>query len=288
VEHPAVLQVCRFLESTGFKITFLPVDEQGLVSVSDLERAIVPETILISVMHANNEVGTLQPIEEISRICKEKEICFHTDAAQSVGKIPTDIRRLGVDMLSVAGHKLYAPKGVGALVVSGRFAPENYCHGAGQELGRRAGTENVFSIVGIGKACEIAATNLNQNMLHMRSMRDRLENGLAENLLDVKVNGPKIKRLPNTLSISFAGVDANLILEEIGLEIAGSAGAACHSNTVEISHVLRAMNMPEHWAKGTLRFSTGKMTSEKEIDRAVEVVIRAVRKLRKGCKSTLS
>jgi cysteine desulfurase len=279
VEHPAVLQVCRYLESLGFKITYLPVDEDGLVSVSDLENAIGRETILISVMHANNEVGTIQPIEEIASICKEKEICFHTDAAQSVGKISTDIKRLGVDMLSVAGHKLYAPKGVGALVVGNRFSPEIFCHGAGQEFGKRAGTENVFSIVGLGKACELAANNLEHNRLHMKHMRDRLEKGITESLSDARINGHPTMRLPNTLSISFAGLAANRLLEKIGLEVAVSAGAACHSNTVEISHVLKAMNIPDHWAKGTLRFTTGKMTTKKEIDRATDVLIQAVRKL---------
>jgi cysteine desulfurase len=280
-EHPAVLEVCRYLEKDGFETTFLPVTADGLVDPAEVEKAIRPATILISIMHANNEVGTIQPLAQISQIAKEHGIVMHTDAAQSVGKIPTDVQDLGVDLLSVAGHKVYAPKGIGALYIRPPLKPEKFCHGAGQERGWRAGTENVLEIVGLGKACEIAARDLQRNMAHMQRLRDRLHKGLTAELTGARLNGHSVKRLPNTLSLSFKGVEANRILEEIGLEVAASAGAACHSDTVEISHVLEAMKVPLEWAKGTLRFSVGRMTTTEEIDKAIEIVTRAVKKLRK-------
>lgn len=280
-EHPAVLEVCRYLEEDGFETTFLPVTADGLVEPAEVEKAIRPTTILITIMHANNEVGTIQPIAQISRIAKKHGIVMHTDAAQSVGKVPANVQDLGVDLLSVAGHKVYAPKGIGALYVRPPLKPEKFCHGAGQERGWRAGTENVLEVVGLGKACEIAARDLQRNMVHMQRLRDRLQEGLSAKLTDVRLNGHSAKRLPNTLSLSFKGVEANRILEEIGLEVAASAGAACHSDTVEISHVLEAMNVPLEWAKGTLRFSVGRMTTAEEIDRAIEIVTSAVTKLRK-------
>jgi len=279
IEHPAVLEVCRFLEGFGFETTYIPVDEQGLVSESDVEKSIRPETVLITIMHANNEVGTIQPIEKISRIAKEQGIVMYTDAAQSIGKIPTQVSKLGVDLLSIAGHKVYAPKGIGALYIRQSTTPEKFCHGAGQEMGLRAGTENVFGIVGLGKACEIAARDLKKNMEHMKMLRDRLYDGLFCELGQIKPNGHPDKRLPNTLSLSFKGLEANRILEEIGLEVAASAGAACHSDTVEISHVLQAMNIPLDWAKGTLRFSVGRMTTVEQIDKAIRVIVHAVKKL---------
>lgn len=280
-EHPAVLEVCRYLEKDGFETTFLPVTADGLVDPAEVEKTIRPTTILISIMHANNEVGTIQPLAQISQIAKEHGIVMHTDAAQSVGKIPTDVQELGVDLLSVAGHKVYAPKGIGALYIRPPLKPEKFCHGAGQERGWRAGTENVLEIVGLGKACEIAARDLQRNMAHMQRLRDRLYKGLTAELTDVCLNGHSVKRLPNTLSLSFKGVEANRILEEIGLEVAASAGAACHSDTVEISHVLEAMKVPLEWARGTLRLSVGRMTTTEEIDKAIEIVTRAVKKLRK-------
>jgi cysteine desulfurase len=279
IEHPAVLEVCRFLEGFGFETTYIPVDEQGLVNESDVEKSIRPETILITIMHANNEVGTIQPIEKISGIAKEQGIVLHTDAAQSIGKIPTHVGKLGVDILSVAGHKVYAPKGIGALYIRQSVSPEKFCHGAGQEMGLRAGTENVCGIVGLGKACEIAARDLKKSREQMKLLRDRLHDGLFCELGQVKPNGHPDKRLPNTLSLSFKGLEANRILEEIGLEVAASAGAACHSDTVEISHVLQAMNLPIDWAKGTIRFSVGRMTTVEQIDKAVQVIVRAVKKL---------
>jgi cysteine desulfurase len=282
-EHPAVIEVCRYLEADGFETTYLPVSKDGLVDPADVERALRPSTILITVMHANNEIGTIQPIAEISRIAKKHGIAMHTDAAQSTGKIPTDVEHLGVDLLSVAGHKVYAPKGIGALYVRSPLEPEKFCFGAGQEMGRRAGTENVLEIVGLGKACEIAQQNLEKDMARMKFLRDRLHEGLLGRIFDLRLNGHLQHRLPNTLNISFKDLEANRILEDIGLEVAASAGAACHAGSVEISHVLRAMKIPLEWAKGTLRFSVGRMTTEAEIDKTIRVVADAVNKLKALC-----
>jgi cysteine desulfurase len=280
-EHPAVLEVCRHLAPHGFETTYLPVGEDGLVDPADVERTIRPTTILITIMHANNEVGTIQPIAEISRMAKQHGIVMHTDAAQSVGKVPTDVAELGVDLLSVAGHKVYAPKGIGALYVRSPLVPEKFCYGAGQEMGWRAGTENVLEVVGLGKGCQVTQRDLDKHMGRMRFLRDRLHEGLLGRISNIRVNGDLERRLPNTLSVSFKGQEANRILEDIGLEVAASAGAACHADSVEISHVLEAMEVPLEWAKGTLRFSVGRMTTEAEIDRAIRVVAEALH--RAGC-----
>jgi cysteine desulfurase len=282
IEHPAVLEVCRFLERFGIETTYLPVDDLGQVDPDAVKTAIRTDTRLISIMHANNEVGTLEPIVAIASIARAHAIPFHTDAAQSVGKIPARVDDLGVDLLSVAGHKLYAPKGIGALYVRPGLTLENFCHGAGQEAGRRAGTENVALIVALGKACEIATRDLDQKLIQMRDMRDRLHQGLADGLTGVRLNGHPEKRLPNTLSVSFQGVAADRLLAAIGDEIAASAGAACHAETVTISHVLQAMNVPEDWARGTVRFSLGKTTTQKDIDTAVPVIVAAAKRLREA------
>lgn len=282
VEHPAVLEVCRFLETEGFETTYVPVDQTGRVRMDDIKAAIRSDTIIISVMHANNEVGTVQPIREIAGLAHQQGIVVHTDAAQSTGKIVTDVQALGVDMLSLAGHKLYAPKGIGALFVKNGYLPEKFCHGAGQEMGWRAGTENVPWIVGLGQACKIAGQNPDHTRAHLKSMRDMLYKGLTDQLDDVRLNGHPKERLPNTLSLSFKDLEANRILEEIGLEVAASAGAACHSDTVELSHVLEAMQIPVQWAKGTIRFSTGRMTTINEIEQAINAVVQAVKRLRRN------
>lgn len=282
IEHPAVLEVCRVLETEGFQTTYLPVDSYGMVNPTGVRDAIRDTTVLITIMHSNNEVGTIQPIEEISALAHERGILFHTDAAQSIGKVLVDVDRLGIDLLSVAGHKVYAPKGVGALFLRPTIQVEKFLHGAAQESGRRAGTENVLEIVGLGQACDVATRDLERNMKHMQAMRDRLQAGLTSHLPDVRVNGHPEKRLPNTLSISFRNLEANRLLEAIGLEVAASAGAACHSDKVEISHVLEAMRVPIEWAKGTLRFSTGRTTTVADIDRAVETVVSAVKDLSRG------
>ena len=279
IEHPAITAVCLWLEVQGFEITVLPVDCYGLVDPADLEAAIRPDTLLVSVMQANNEVGTIQPIRELAEIAHRQGALMHTDAAQSVGKIPARVDALGVDLLTVAGHKLYAPKGIGALYVRQGLALANLMQGAGQERGRRPGTENVLEIVGLGKAAEIAARDLEANMLHYQAMRDRLHQGLllALGAERVRFNGHPKKRLPNTLSVSFKGVEANTLLARIGDQVAASAGAACHAGSVETSAVLQAMALPIEWAMGTVRFSVGRATTAEEIDRAVAVVSRQVR-----------
>jgi cysteine desulfurase len=250
------------------------------VDAADVQAALRPDTILITIMHANNEVGTIQPIAEIAAIAKSRGIRVHTDAAQSLGKITVDVNELGVDLLSMAGHKLYAPKGVGALFIRNGAALEPFMHGAGQETGRRAGTENILEIVGLGKACAIAARDLDKNRRHLQSMRDRLHAAIAAGVREVRLNGHPEKRLPNTLSLSFHDLEANRLLEAIGREVAASAGAACHAGRVEISHVLKAMGAPEEWAKGTLRLTTGRMSTTAEIDRAARVIIEAADRLR--------
>lgn len=280
IEHPAVLDVCEYLQSEGFQTTRVDVNDTGMVQMENIAAAIRPDTILITIMHANNEVGTLQPIQEIALLARQKGICIHTDAAQSAGKVTTDVQELNVDLLSIAGHKIYAPKGIGALYVKKGVLPEKFCHGAGQEIGWRAGTENVMAIVGLGKACEMADHSLDHAGRHLTAMRDRLHNGLTAQLENMRLNGHPDERLPNTLSLSFKGLEANRILEEIGLEVAASAGAACHSDTVTLSHVLEAMRVPLEWAKGAVRFSTGRMTTPDQIDIAIKVVANTVKRLR--------
>ncbi len=280
IEHPAVLEVCAHLERNGFEVARVPVDAQGLVDVRDVEQAVSDRTILISVMHANNEVGTVQPVEEIAEIARSRGIAFHTDAAQTPGKVSVDVQALGVDLMTIAGHKLYAPKGVGALYLREGIGVEPLLHGAGQERGMRPGTENVIAIVGLGMACEVAAKNREQDARHMKTMRDLLHAGIEQVVRDVRLNGHPEKRLPNTLSLSFQGVEAGRLLEEIGLDVAASAGAACHSGEVTISHVLAAMGVPEEWAKGTIRLSTGRTTAREEVLLAVHAIADAVNTLR--------
>ena len=271
IEHPAVTEVCTYLKTFGFTTTLIPVDETGCIDPGELERAITAGTILITVMHANNEVGTIEPIEAISALARKHGIAFHTDAAQSVGKIPVDVQDLGVDLLSVAGHKLYAPKGVGALFVRTGTRLEKFMHGAGQERNMRAGTENVLEIVGLGKACEIARRDLTINRARMKALRDRLHEGLKSAAQDLRLNGHPEKRLPNTLSIGFRNMEAAALLNELIIaNISTSAGSACHAGETTISHVLAAMKVPLDYAAGTLRLSVGKMTTEVEIDQAIE------------------
>jgi cysteine desulfurase len=281
IEHPAVTEVCRYLESQGFTVTYLPVDDDGLVDPGDLEQALTASTVLVTVMHANNEVGTIQPIEHLAAICRDHGVLFHTDAAQSAGKIMTDVVALGVDLLSLAGHKLYAPKGVGALYVRRGVALQKLIHGADHELDRRAGTENVPELAGLGKACEIAARDMELNMRHMKKMRDRLHDRLSEALNDLRLNGHPEKRLPNTLSLGFGGVDATTLLGQLR-EVAASAGAACHVGSEVMSSTLAAMHVPARYAAGTIRFSVGKFTTADEIERAAGEIINTVNRMRLG------
>ncbi len=281
IEHPAVLEPCDFLAHHGCRITILPVDEYGRVDPSDVERAITPRTILVTVMLANNEVGTLEPVAEIARIAHQYGVLVHTDAAQAVGKIPVNVTELDVDFLTGAGHKLYAPKGVGFLYQRAGVQLPKFMHGAGQESGRRAGTENVLEIVGLGKACEIAGRGLTASMSHMKAMCDRLYAFLMREVDDIRLNGHPTERLPNTLSVGFRGVQVSTLLARLDGRVAASAGAACHSDRVSISAVLQAMKVPYEYALGTVRLSVGKMTTESEIDIAAGEIAAAVRELRR-------
>jgi cysteine desulfurase NifS/selenium donor protein len=278
IEHPAVIEVCIYLEKQGFDVTYLPVDEFGMVSPAEVAEALRPETILISVMHANNEVGTIQPIPEIAAIAKQHQVLFHTDAAQSTGKIVTDVQALGVDLLSIAGHKLYAPKGVGALYIRSGVQLEKLMHGADHEQNLRAGTENVLEIAGLGMACELAEKELQSNSEHYRATRDYLHALIREAIPSVKMNGHPEKRLPNTLSLSFPNVEANTLVARLE-GVAVSAGAACHSESIDLSAVLEAMQVPIEVAMGTIRFSTGRGNTMDEIQRAGKEVIATVRTL---------
>ena len=268
VEHPAVTEVCRYLEGQGCRITYLPVDEYGLVDPQQVEDAITSETLLVTIMHANNEVGSIQPIAEIAEIAHRYGALLHSDCAQSVGKIPVRVDDLGVDLLSIAGHKLYAPKGIGVLYIRPGVQLEKLMHGANHERNRRAGTENVIEMVGLGEACELIERNLTDYSRNMGEMRERLETGLLDSGADLRVNGHPEQRLPNTSSVSFRGLEADRVLANLA-SVAVSAGAACHSDRVEISHVLTAMNVPTEYAMGTLRFSVGRFTTGEEIDRAL-------------------
>ena len=279
IEHPAVTNVCRHLAAQGWEITWLPVDKTGKVDPTDVETAIRPDTVLVSIMHANNEVGTIQPVKEISEITKHNNVLLHTDAAQSVGKLDTNVKALGVDLLTIAGHKLYAPKGIGALYVKQGVEIENLMFGAGQEEGVRPGTENVAYIVALGKACEISAVNFDKNYRNMYDMREKLLEGLLLNLRNIIVNTDLNNSLPNTLSIAFNKVDAHKLTTLISSEVLISTGSACHSGITEISSVLKAMNMNVLKATGTVRISTGRFTTGREIEIAVEAISRAVVKL---------
>jgi len=279
IEHPAVTLTCRYLETKGFEVTYLPVDEFGLTSPSDVESAITERTILITVMHANNETGSIQPIREISRIARSRGICFHTDAAQSVGKIPVKVDELGVDVLTVAGHKFYAPKGVGALYVRRGTGIEPLIHGGGQEHGFRAGTENVALIAGLGKAAELAGQELHPNQQRLTALRDRLESLLESAPGRAKLNGHPMKRLPNTLNISFEGIDSSELLASLP-EIAASTGSACHADRKEPSAVLVAMGVKRDLALGAVRLSIGRCTTEEKIARASQAIAAKVTEMR--------
>jgi cysteine desulfurase NifS/selenium donor protein len=278
-EHPAVTEVCRYLEGNGFNVTFLPVDEFGMTDPADILKAITPQTILITIMHANNETGTIQPVAEIGKIARAHGIIFHTDAAQTVGKIAVDVQELQVDLLSVAGHKLYAPKGVGALYVRRGVRLEKLIHGADHESNQRAGTENVMQIIGLGAAAERAQALLTgDEMMKIMELRDHLHNGICLAIPEVRLNGSVAERLPNTLSLGFPGVEAALMLAEMK-GVAASAGAACHADQADISGVLSAMHVPMKFAMGTIRFSLGRMTTREEIDTAIPLIVKVYREL---------
>jgi cysteine desulfurase len=277
VEHPATAQPCEFLKRLGCKVTVVPVDGQGLVDPDAVGRALQRGTTLVSVMHSNNEVGTLQPIKEIAALTKPRGVLLHTDAAQSLGKVPVDVNALGVDLLTVAGHKLYAPKGVGVLYVRRGVRLEPLIHGAGHEGGRRAGTENVPYLVGLGEACAVARRSLPEATARLRQLRDRLWERLRAGLGErVVLNGPPERRLPNTLNASFVGHVGSELLEKVP-EVAASTGSACHEGQVTQSPVLCAMGVPPQVGRGALRLTVGRFTTEEQVDRAAEALLEAAR-----------
>ena len=268
IEHPSIIEPCRFLERLGARVTYLPVDSTGRVDPDNLGKAITPRTILISIMHANNEVGTIQPIADCARIARERGILFHTDAAQSVGKISTRVNDIGIDLLSIAGHKTYAPKGIGALYVRRGVTLEPLVHGAGHERGRRAGTENALLTTGLGKACELAHDLA--PMDRVQALRDRFWHALREQFGDrVVLNGHPLHRLPNTLNVSFVGRIGSEILACLE-GVAATTGSACHSGRIELSPVLNAMGVTQEVGIGAVRFSLGRNTTRDEIDAVVE------------------
>jgi cysteine desulfurase len=270
-EHPAVLAPCRWLESQGFKLTVLPVDSQGLVDPEAVRRALTPDTILLSIMHSNNETGALAPLNEIAALARQAGVPLHTDAAQSVGKVKVDVAELGVDFLTVAGHKFHAPKGVGAIYIRRGRELTPLLHGASQEDGRRAGTENLPYIVALGEACRLAREHLSANTAHLRDRRDRLHERLRSGFPGVVLNGPEAARLPSTLNLSFPGLSGAELMAGVP-EVAASLGAACHAGQEAISPVLAAMGVPLEVARGAVRFSVGRPTTPAEIDAAAALI----------------
>jgi len=281
-EHKAVLDTCKRLEKSGCQVTYLPVDKDGLIDLEDLRRAITPRTILISIMHANNEIGVIQPIEEIGTIAKEKKVFFHVDAAQSVGKIPVDAEKFGIDLLSISAHKLYGPKGVGALYVR-RKDPHielaALIDGGGHERGLRSGTLNVPAIVGFGKACAICQKEMTGESERLGRLRDRLKEAITSRLDDIFINGSMLHRLPNNLNLSFAGIEGDALLMGIN-DVAVSSGSACTSATLEPSHVLRALGVSEDLPHSSIRFGLGRFNSEEEADYVANRVVETVKRLR--------
>ena len=281
IEHHAVLHTCEWLEKQGFEVTYLPVDENGLVSVSDVEKAITDKTILITVMAANNEIGTIEPIAEIGKLAREKGILFHTDAVQAIGAVPVDVKAMNVDMLSLSGHKFHGPKGVGALYIRKGVRIDVHMAGGAQERGQRAGTENLAGIVGLGKAIELAVQELEGYMSRVSALRDKLISGILDKIPDVKLNGHPTNRLPNNVNVSFKYIEGEALLLRLDLAgIAGSSGSACTSGSLDPSHVLLAIGLPHEIAHGSLRLSLGSDTTEAEVDEVLEKLPQIVETLR--------
>lgn len=281
VEHPAVLSTCKHLQKEGFEVTYLDVDKDGLISLDELTKAITPKTILISVMFANNETGVLFPIKEIGKIAKEKGVAFHTDAVQAAGKIKIDVQDLNVDLMTISGHKLYGPKGVGALYIKRGTRLVPIIHGGHQERNRRGGTENVPGIVAMGKAAEIAMRDMDKETEHLQMLKERLEKGMIEKIPHIKVNGHPDKRLPNTSNISFEFVEGESLLLNLDMKgIAASSGSACTSGSLEPSHVLVSMGLSHELSHGSVRFSLGKSNTVEEIDYLLEIMPPIVERMR--------
>lgn len=294
VEHPAVLETCKYMEKQGYRVTYLPVDRDGMLDLGDLEAAITDQTILISVMWANNETGNLYPIEEIGAIARKYKVRFHTDAVQAVGKVPVDVQKVNVDLLVLSGHKLGAPKGVGAMYIRRGTKMTPLLHGGHQERNRRAGTHNVAAIVGLGLACELAGAEMDATMARVRRLREKLEQGIMKAIPDVKLNGHPTQRLPNTLNISFAYIEGESLLLNFDMKgVAASSGSACTSGSLEPSHVMGAMCVEITLAHSSTRFSLGRDNTEEDVDYVLEILPPIVQRLREmsplyNCKEPLS
>lgn len=281
VEHHAILHTCEYLEKQGYSVTYLPVDQDGLVTAEQVAAAIRPDTILVSIMFANNEVGTIMPIQEIGAVCKEKGVLFHTDAVQAVGHIPVDVQAMHIDMLSLSAHKFHGPKGVGALYCRKGIRLPSYIMGGAQEKGRRAGTENVAGIVGLGAAIQLATEQLEENRAKMTALRDRLMTGIQARISEVKLNGHPTNRLPNNVNFSFKYIEGESILLMLDMNgIAASSGSACTSGSLDPSHVLLALGLPHEIAHGSVRLTLGDETTEEDIDYTIDVLEKTVARLR--------
>ncbi|MDD5423475.1 MAG: cysteine desulfurase NifS [Candidatus Omnitrophica bacterium] len=281
IEHHAVLNTCKFLEKEGYKVTYLKVDKDGVVDLGGLEKAITPKTILITVMYANNEVGTIEPVEEISKIARGKGIYFHTDAVQAAGKIPFGLKTLGVDLASISGHKIYGPKGIGALYIKKgtKITPQMF--GGHHEMGKRAGTENVAGIIGLGRAAELSKSEVSEEAKTLTELRDRLYKGIASKIEDVTLNGHPQDRLPNTLNVRFKYLEGEGIILSLDMEgVAVSTGSACTSGSLEPSHVLTAMGIDPAQTQGSIRFSLGKDNMKEDIDYVIETLPPIIKRLR--------
>ena len=281
IEHHAILHTCQQLEREGFKVTYLPVDEYGQVSAADVEKAITPETTLISIMTANNEIGTIQPIAEIGAIARAHGVRFHTDAVQAVGAIPVDVKAMNVDLLSLSGHKLHAPKGVGALYIRSGVRLERLMNGGAQERTQRPGTENMPSIVGLGRAIELATAHLDEKAAYVSALRDRLINGILETIPDTRLNGHPTNRLPGNCNVSIRYIEGESMLLNLDIKgIAASSGSACTSGSLDPSHVLLAIGLAHEVAHGSLRFSLNEDNTEEEVDYVIKSLDEVVRRLR--------
>ncbi len=281
IEHHAILHTCEYLQKNGFDVTYLDVDEYGMIDLEQLKNAITDKTILISIMFANNEIGTIQPIKEIGEIAKEKNIYFHTDAVQAIGHIKIDVKELNIDLLSMSAHKFYGPKGIGALYIRQGVKIDPLISGGGQERNRRAGTENVPAIVGMGKAIELAYENMDEHNERLIKLRDSLIQKIESNITYVRLNGHPVKRLPGNVNMCFRFIEGESLLLSLDMEgIAGSSGSACTSGSLDPSHVLLAIGLPHEIAHGSLRLSLGDFNTEDEIDYVVEKLIKIVDRLR--------
>lgn len=281
IEHHAVFNTCKFLEKEGYKVTYIKVDKNGVVDLDELKRSITDKTILITIMHANNEVGTIEPIEEIAALAKEKGVYFHTDAVQAVGKIPFEVKNLNIDLLSMSGHKIYGPKGIGALYIRKGTKITPQMQGGHHEMGRRAGTENVAGIVGLGKAAELAKKEVLEEGIKLKDLRDYLYRGIASNIEDVRLNGHPEKRLANTLNVGFKFLEGESIILNLDMEgVAVATGSACTSGSLEPSHVLTAMGVDPAETQGSIRFSLGRDNTKEDMDYVIGVLPPIIKRLR--------